>query len=161
MKRLGVLHPPAAHRGNMSALFALVLSVLLALAIGAVPEQPGANIIRTIAAERTVEASAVVKTVQAASAAGGPVSGWLGLMRTVWTGQSAVAGFVFADENGLVYGASDATASAVEEKAVSPEDLARTVFTLIGVDPDLELLAGGNRPLRIVRGGRVLRGVLT
>ena len=56
--------------------------------------------------------------------------------------------------------ASDATASSVESKAVGPEDLARTIFTLIGIDPDKDLLAGGNRPLRLVRGGRVLHDVL-
>jgi hypothetical protein len=63
-------------------------------------------------------------------------------------------------KRGYVYGASDSTASAVDSKAVGPEDLARTVFTLIGIDPDKSLLAGGNRPLRLVKGGRVLHDVL-
>ncbi|MBL6756180.1 MAG: DUF1501 domain-containing protein [Planctomycetes bacterium] len=63
-------------------------------------------------------------------------------------------------KRGHVHGRSDATASEVEEKAVGPEDLARTVYTLMGVDPDRTLLAGGNRPLQLVKGGRVMREVL-
>ena len=63
-------------------------------------------------------------------------------------------------KRGHVHGRSDATASEVEEKGVGPEDLARTVYTLIGVDPDRTLLAGGNRPLQLVKGGRVMREVL-
>jgi uncharacterized protein (DUF1501 family) len=60
---------------------------------------------------------------------------------------------------GYAHGTSDSTASAVESKAVIPEDLARTVYTLIGIDPDKALLAG-TRPVRLVKGGRVLRDVL-
>ena len=60
---------------------------------------------------------------------------------------------------GLVYGRTDATATAVEEDAVHPEDLARTVFTLMGIDPDTELVAG-NRPVRLVKGGKLLTGLL-
>jgi uncharacterized protein (DUF1501 family) len=63
-------------------------------------------------------------------------------------------------KRGHVHGASDSTATGVEEQGVGPEDLARTVFTLIGVDPNKQLLAGGNRPLLLVKGGRVMRDVL-
>jgi len=60
---------------------------------------------------------------------------------------------------GYVHGRTDATATAVEEDMVRPEDLARTVFTLLGVDPDTEL-ADGTRPIRLVKGGRVLTEIL-
>lgn len=80
--------------------------------------------------------------------------------RDHWPGVFSVALAGGGVRRGYVHGASDATASSVEEKAVGPEDLARTVFTLLGVDPDKDLLAGGNRPLRLVKGGRVLADVL-
>jgi hypothetical protein len=63
-------------------------------------------------------------------------------------------------KRGLVHGRSDATATAVEEKGVTPEDLSRTVLTLLGIDPDKRLMGGGNRPIALVKGGRVLRDVL-
>jgi hypothetical protein len=60
---------------------------------------------------------------------------------------------------GHVYGRTDSTATAVEEDPVRPEDLARTVFTLLGIDPDT-VLHSGNRPVRLVKGGRFLEGLL-
>jgi uncharacterized protein DUF1501 len=63
-------------------------------------------------------------------------------------------------KRGYVHGQSDTTATAVDDAAVGPEDLGRTVFTLLGVDPDKALLAPGNRPVRIIRGGRVLSELL-
>jgi hypothetical protein len=80
--------------------------------------------------------------------------------RDHWPGVFSVVLAGGGVKRGYVHGASDSTASAVESKAVGPEDLARTVFTLIGIDPDKSLLAGGNRPLRLVKGGRVLHDVL-
>ncbi|MHC4909472.1 MAG: DUF1501 domain-containing protein, partial [Planctomycetota bacterium] len=61
---------------------------------------------------------------------------------------------------GYVHGSSDATATEVEEKGAGPEDLARTVFTLLGIDPERRLMAPGNRPVQIVTGGRLLDEVL-
>lgn len=80
--------------------------------------------------------------------------------RDHWPGVFSVAMAGGGVKRGMVYGASDATASVVDEKAVTPEDLARTVFTLVGVDPDKTLYAGGSRPLQVVRGGRLVRDIL-
>jgi len=63
-------------------------------------------------------------------------------------------------KRGLAHGRSDATASGPEEKAVGPQDLARTVLTMTGVDPEKTLMAGGNRPLKILKGGRLLKEIL-
>ena len=61
---------------------------------------------------------------------------------------------------GYVHGASDATATEVDEKSTGPEDLARTVFTLLGIDPDRRLMSPGNRPVKIVAGGQIINEVL-
>lgn len=79
--------------------------------------------------------------------------------RDHWPGVFSVVMAGGGVKRGYVHGASDTTASAVESKGVTPEDLARTVYTLIGVDPDKALLAG-TRPIRLVKGGRLLRDVL-
>jgi hypothetical protein len=63
-------------------------------------------------------------------------------------------------KRGLIYGSSDATATEPEEKAVGPADLATTVYHCLGIVADKELMAPGNRPIEIVDGGRVLRGIL-
>ena len=59
-------------------------------------------------------------------------------------------------KRGLVHGASDATAGEVDVAGMGPEDLAATTFTLLGIDPDKRLIAPGDRPINIVRGGRVM-----
>jgi hypothetical protein len=61
---------------------------------------------------------------------------------------------------GCVHGASDPTASEPQEDPMGPEDLARTVFTLLGIDPDKVLIAPGNRPIRLVNGGRLVKEIL-
>jgi uncharacterized protein (DUF1501 family) len=61
---------------------------------------------------------------------------------------------------GYVHGASDALAAEPANSPVSPEDLARTIYHLVGVDAEKELLAPGDRPLRIVSGGSLLKEIL-
>ena len=80
--------------------------------------------------------------------------------RDHWPGVFSMAMAGGGVKRGYVHGSSDTTATAVESKGVTPEDMARTVYTLIGINPDKELLSGGNRPLRLVKGGRILRDLL-
>lgn len=63
-------------------------------------------------------------------------------------------------KRGLVHGATDATATAPDEDALSVEDWAATVFHLIGIDPEKRLTAPGNRPVPIVKEGKVRRVLL-
>ncbi len=63
-------------------------------------------------------------------------------------------------KRGCVYGQSDATAAEPDGDSMGPEDLARTVFTLLGVNPDEALMAPGDRPVRIVYGGRLVNEIL-
>lgn len=61
---------------------------------------------------------------------------------------------------GSVYGSSNDVGSEVENDPVSPPDMAATLFAQLGIDPAAKLLSPGNRPINIVRGGRVLREIL-
>ena len=70
----------------------------------------------------------------------------------------AVAGGKF--QRGLVYGASNATAAEVADNPVSPADLVATVYHQLGINPEKELIAPGNRPIEIVKDGRILQDLL-
>src|SRR5438552_9127382 len=59
-------------------------------------------------------------------------------------------------KRGLVYGASDKTGSHPAENPVRPDDLAATIFYLLGIDPHTEVRAVGNRPVLISEGKPVM-----
>ena len=63
-------------------------------------------------------------------------------------------------KRGLIYGKTDARGGEPEEAAVSPEDLAATIFTQLGIDPGHELMSPGNRPIEIVRNASVLYDII-
>lgn len=62
-------------------------------------------------------------------------------------------------KRGFVYGASDKHGAYPAENMVRPDDLAATVFYLLGIDPHTEVRGLGNRPLLISEGNPVM-GVL-
>ena len=57
---------------------------------------------------------------------------------------------------GMIHGASDATAAEPEDDPVSPADLAATMYRLMGIVSDKELMAPGDRPIEIVDGGNLI-----
>lgn len=59
-------------------------------------------------------------------------------------------------KRGFVYGASDKTGSHPAENPVRPDDLAATVYHLLGIDPHAEVHDVGKRPLAITDGKPVL-----
>jgi len=63
-------------------------------------------------------------------------------------------------KGGLVYGASDATATEPDLDPVSPEDLATTMYHLMGIVADKELMSPGDRPIEICDGGKLINGIL-
>jgi len=63
-------------------------------------------------------------------------------------------------KRGVVYGSSDATGAEPENNPLSVEDFAFTLYTQLGIDPDAILLAPGNRPARIVYGGKPAKELL-
>jgi len=59
-------------------------------------------------------------------------------------------------KGGMIYGSSDATAAEPEDNPVSPADLATTMYRLMGIVADKELMAPGDRPIEIVDGGNLI-----
>jgi hypothetical protein len=63
-------------------------------------------------------------------------------------------------KKGSVYGSSDATATEPEDDPLSVEDLSMTVYHLLGINGEKKLMAPGNRPIDIVRGGQLRRELI-
>jgi hypothetical protein len=63
-------------------------------------------------------------------------------------------------KRGSIFGSSNAIASEPEEEEIGPADLATTIYYLMGIIADKELMAPGNRPIEIVDGGKVRKGLL-
>ena len=63
-------------------------------------------------------------------------------------------------KRGLAWGTSDATASEPDQNPLTVEDWATTVYKLLGIVADKELMAPGGRPIEIVNGGQVLTDLL-
>jgi uncharacterized protein (DUF1501 family) len=63
-------------------------------------------------------------------------------------------------KGGTIWGQTDGRGSEPARDPVSPEDLASTIYTLLGIDPTRKLMSPGNRPIDIARGGSVLYDLL-
>jgi len=63
-------------------------------------------------------------------------------------------------KGGTIYGASNSTASEPEFDPVSPADLATTMYHQLGIIADKELMAPGDRPIEIVKGGKLLKEII-
>ena len=61
---------------------------------------------------------------------------------------------------GQIIGATDASASAPTSDPVSIADFLRTMYTILGIDPDKEYPDPLGRPVPIVGGGKVIPGLL-
>jgi len=59
-------------------------------------------------------------------------------------------------KRGFIYGESDKTGSYPVKDPVRPEDLAATIYYLLGIDPHTEVYATGNRPVLISEGNPVM-----
>jgi hypothetical protein len=63
-------------------------------------------------------------------------------------------------KRGMIYGSSDSTGGEPNTDPMNVEDFAATVYHQLGIDPQKRLIAPGNRPIDIVRGGRVVKEIL-
>jgi hypothetical protein len=61
---------------------------------------------------------------------------------------------------GTVHGASDAQAAFVQDAPASPADVCATVYSCLGIDPDLLVYDRANRPFPAAQGGHLLRSIL-
>jgi Protein of unknown function (DUF1501) len=60
---------------------------------------------------------------------------------------------------GQVIGASDRVGESPVERPVTPADLARSIYTILGVDPDHELQTPDGRPVPVNQGGQLIPGL--
>jgi hypothetical protein len=63
-------------------------------------------------------------------------------------------------KKGHIYGSSDALGGEPDTNPVGPEDLAKTMYRLIGINAEKRIIADGVRPIDIVNGGRILTDIL-
>jgi hypothetical protein len=61
---------------------------------------------------------------------------------------------------GQIIGASDRMGESPLQDPVTPSDLARTLYTLLGIDPDFELATPDGRPIRVNQGGSIIPGLI-
>jgi len=61
---------------------------------------------------------------------------------------------------GQVVGASDAVGESPADRPVTPADLARTVFTILGIDPEREFVTADGRPVAVNKSGEVVEELL-
>lgn len=61
---------------------------------------------------------------------------------------------------GIVYGASDKHAGYPQDLPTSPADLSATIFSTLGIDPDLTIQDPQGRPVPLVDGGKPLTAIL-
>jgi len=63
-------------------------------------------------------------------------------------------------KRGYIHGSSDPTGSEPAEDGLTVENMATTVYRCLGINADKRLMAPGNRPIDIVRGGSVVTDLL-
>ena len=61
---------------------------------------------------------------------------------------------------GQVIGASDRIGESPSERPITPADLANTIYSLLGIDPDGELVTPDGRPIRINQGGQFISEIV-
>lgn len=70
----------------------------------------------------------------------------------------ALAGGGF--KKGYIHGASDALGGEPDRDAVSPQDLAKTMYRQLGINGEKRIMSDGARPIDIVNGGRIMNELL-
>ena len=61
---------------------------------------------------------------------------------------------------GQVIGSSDRVGESPQDNPITPNDLARTIYSLLGINPDHELHTGDGRPVPVNQGGKLIREIM-
>jgi len=61
---------------------------------------------------------------------------------------------------GYAHGTTDAQGMAPATEACTPDDIASSVFHLLGIDPHMELQSGSGRPITLFREGKIVEKIL-
>jgi len=61
---------------------------------------------------------------------------------------------------GQVIGRSDAVGESPADRPVTPADLAATIYTLLGIDPDHQLYTSDGRPVAVSAEGEVIEELM-
>jgi uncharacterized protein (DUF1501 family) len=62
---------------------------------------------------------------------------------------------------GYAHGTTDTQGMAPATDPCTPDDVAATIFSQLGIDPHQELMTSTGRPMQLFREGRVLRSLLS
>ena len=63
-------------------------------------------------------------------------------------------------KGGIIHGATNAQGTEPTDAPVSPGDLGATIYTQLGIDPTERLMSAGNRPIDIIRDGKVISSIV-
>ena len=63
-------------------------------------------------------------------------------------------------KKGVIHGASDAICSEPASDPLTVEDMAMTLYHQLGINGEKKLMSPGNRPIDIVRNGKVVESLL-
>jgi uncharacterized protein (DUF1501 family) len=63
-------------------------------------------------------------------------------------------------KRGYIHGASDPTGSEPDSDPLTVENMAATVYTQLGINPDKKLMSSGGRPQAIIKDGQVVSELL-
>ena len=77
--------------------------------------------------------------------------------RDHWSRAFSVAFCGGGVRGGQLIGASDAEGAFPRSRPVTPEDLAHSIYVLLGIDPERELPSASGRRIQIVRNGQMIR----
>lgn len=63
-------------------------------------------------------------------------------------------------KGGMIHGKTDPRGAEPADSPVSPEDLAFTIYTQLGIDTNKKLMSAGNRPVQLVRDGSPVYNII-